>query len=532
MANRQTQREPVPEGVEITRTPRTPEWRSDVGVEVDVNRRGRPRHRLVTIGDSLTQGFQSGAIFNTDLSYPALIARELGWYDEFRRPHYPGFGGIPLNIELIVRMLEERFGDKVSAWELPGALFHLRQHFAEAEDWWDKGPGSRLPPRGPINHNLGIYGWDLRDALSRTADTAHESERTEHGAAIVPLVRNADRIAAARVLDSARDEAGGPLTPFQVAAQLSRDGTDEDPAGDGIETLVVFLGANNALGSVISLKVRWSDDGYDDLKRKAAYNVWHPEHFAAEWAQVVEEVRTIKARHVIFGTVPHVTIAPVARGVGGKVEKGSRYFRWYTRPWISDKDFDPVDDPRLTADEARAIDSAIDMYNDIIVASVKAERENGLDWRVLDVAGLLDRLASRRYIDDPDAEKPDWWTPYELPDELARLTPVPDSRFFVSAPDGRERGGLFSLDGIHATTIAYGLMAQEFIRVMQEAGVEFMRRDGVTPRRGEVRLDWDWLIPLDSLIDKPPRSLGANVKLVGWLDEKADVLKRLWAGAG
>ncbi len=522
----------VPEGVEITRTARTPEWRSDVGVEVAVERRGRPRHRLVTIGDSLTHGFQSGAIFNTDLSYPALIARGLGWYKEFRRPQYPGFGGIPFNIELIVRMLEERFGDRTSAWELPGALFHLRQHLAEAEDWWDDGPGSRLPPRAAINHNLGIYGWDLRDALSRTADTAHESERTRRGAAIVPLVRNADRIAAARVLDSARDEAGGALTPFQAAEKLSRDGTDEDPEGDGIETLIVFLGANNALGSVVSLKVRWSDEGYDDLKQKADYNVWQPEHFAAEWAQVVGEVRKIRARHVIFGTVPHVTIAPVARGVGGKVEKGSRYFRWYTRPWISDKDFDPVEDPRLTADEARAIDSAIDMYNHTIVASVKAEREKGRDWRVLDIAGLLDRLASRRYIDDPDAKKPDWWTPYDLPDELARLTPVPDSRFFVSGPDGRERGGLFSLDGIHATTIAYGLMAQDFIRVMQEAGVEFMRRDGSTPREGEVRVDWNWLIPLDSLINTPPRSLGANVKLVGWLDQKLDVLQRLWAGAG
>ena len=79
-------REMVPKSVDVTRTAREPEWRSDVGVEVAVEGRGRPRHRLVTIGDSLTHGFQSGAIFNTDLSYPALIARELGWYDEFRRP--------------------------------------------------------------------------------------------------------------------------------------------------------------------------------------------------------------------------------------------------------------------------------------------------------------------------------------------------------------------------------------------------------------------------------------------------------------
>ena len=511
---------------------RTPEWRSDVGIDVEVDRRGRPRHRLVAIGDSLTHGFQSGAIFNTDLSYPAIIARELGWSAEFRHPKYPGYGGIPLNIEFLVRVLEERYGDRVSGFELPGALFHLRQHLAEAEDWWDKGPGSRLPPRGPIMHNLGVYGWDLRDALSRTADTAHESDRTGRGNAIVPLVRNADKIAAARVLDAARDEAGTPLAPFQAAERLSRDGTDEDPGGDGIETLIVFLGANNALGSVISLELNWSGDGYDDLKRKADYNVWRPEHFAAEWAQVVDAVAAIKARHVIFGTVPHVTIAPVARGVGGKVEPGSRYFKWYTRPWISDKDFDARNDPHLTADDAREIDSAIDRFNETIVASVAAARREGRDWRILDVAGQLDRLASRRYIDDPLVTKPDWWTPYDLPDELDRMKPVPDSRFFASGPDGRERGGLFSLDGIHPTTIAYGLVAQDFIRVMQEAGVPFMHRDGKTPRAGDVRVDWNRLIALDTLIDKPPRSLGANVRLIGWFDDKLDVLKRLWAGAG
>jgi hypothetical protein len=531
MGDAEAGREALPDGVEVTRTTREPETRSDVGIEVTVKATGSPRHRLVTVGDSLTHGFQSGAIYNTDLSYPAIIAWELGCYPQFRHPHYPGFGGIPLNIELLVRDLEERFGDEVSWWELPGALFHARHRLAEAEHWWDAGPGSVLPPRGLINHNLGIYGWDLRDALSRNADNAHEGLRTPDGHHIVPLVRNADRISAGRVLDSARTPGGLPLTPLEAAAAVSREGTEDDPDGDGIETLIVLLGANNALGTVIGLRVHWSGPGYDDLKKKSEYNVWQPAHFAAEWAQVVSRVREIRARHVIFGTVPHVTIAPVARGVGGKIETGSRYFRFYTRPWISDGDFDPADDPHLTADEARAIDSAIDSYNDTIVASVVAAREEGRDWRVLDLAGLLDRLARRRYIDDPDVRLPAWWTPYELPDELRRLRPEPDSRFFASGPEGRIQGGLISLDGIHPTTVTYGLMAQEFMGVMQEAGVQFTRRDGATPRAGEVRVDWDRLIGNDSLISHPPRSLDSDVTLIGWFDEKIDILKRLWAGA-
>ena len=499
---------------------RAPVLESDLGIPVEVDRRSRPRHRLVTIGDSLTHGFQSGAIYNTDLSYPAIIARELGSYGDFRHPKYPGFGGIPLNIELLVRVLEERFGDRLSGLELFGAVYHLRQHLAQAEEWWSEGPGSRPPPRdGPIMHNLGVYGWDLRDALSRTADLPPDEKRVPRG---VPLLRNADEIAARRVLNSARDEAGNALTPFGAAEQLGADG--------GIETLIVFLGANNALGSVLSLTLNWSGEGYDDLEKKADYNVWQPKHFAAEWKQVVERVEAVDARHVIFGTVPHVTIAPVARGVGGKVQPGSRYFKWYTRPWIADRDFDERDDPHLTADQAREIDNAIDEYNKTIVASVRAARKKGRDWRILDTGFQLDRLASRRYLEDPLVKRPRGWSEYKLPPELARLKPVPDSRFFVSGPEGRERGGLFSLDGVHPTTSGYGLVAQDFMKVMQEAGVKFLRRDGT--EREEVRVDWSWLLRMDTLMAQPPRSLGSNLKLIGWFDDKADVFTRLWSGAG
>jgi hypothetical protein len=381
-----------------------------------------------------------------------------------------------------------------------------------------------------------VYGWDLRDALARNADIAGAEMRVPEHWRLVPLVRNADAIAAIRVLGSARDGDGRALTPFEAAAALGAEGVEEGPdaegdAGDGIETLIVLLGANNALGSVISLTVRWSGPGYDDLQQKAAYNVWRPTHFEIELARVADEVRKIRARHVIWGTVPHVTIAPVARGVRGKVAPGSRYFSYYTRPWISDRDFDPAEDhPSLTADDARAVDSAIDQYNDAIVETVRAGRREGRDWRVLDLAGYLDRLASRRYLDDPSMKPPAWWTPYELPEPLASLAPVPDSRFFASGPSGRTAGGLFSLDGIHPTTIAYGLMAQEFMNVMRDAGVPFYDRAGV--RRESVEVDWRRLIRLDSLISSPPRSLSSDVALVGWLDQRIDVLGRLWAGIG
>jgi hypothetical protein len=527
--------EPIPDDVAVSETPREPVTDSTAGVALaPAFGHGTPKHRLVVIGDSLSHGFQSGAIFHTDVSYPAIIAWELGCFDEFRFPLYPGFGGIPFNLEFLIADLEERFGSELSWLEVPLALYRVRQHLAEAEAWWDSGPGATVPPDKGINHNLGIYGWDLRDALSRTADTAKAAWRVPEGWRPVPLVRNADSIAAIRVLDSARDSVGQGLTPFEAAAALGDEGAQEGPSedgdsGDGIETLIVFLGANNALGSVLSLSVRWSGEGYDDLREKAAFNVWRPTHFAAELHLVAEEVRKVRARHVIWATVPHVTIAPLARGVGGKVRPGSRYFHHYVRPWISDSDFNPDEDhPYLTSDDARAVDSAIDQYNDAIVATVRAGREEGRDWRLLDVCGVLDRMAFRRYVEDPQMEPPSWWSPYQLPDDLAALQPTPDTRFFASGPKGRTAGGLVSLDGVHPTTIAYGVLAREFMKVMQEAGVVFY--DSAGSPRSQVDVDFKRLVSLDSLISSPPASLSSNVASIAWFDQRIDVLQRLWTG--
>ncbi len=210
------------------------------------------------------------------------------------------------------------------------------------------------------------------------------------------------------------------------------------------------------------------------------------------------------------------------------VEVGSRYYPYYTRPWIDTEHFDVGRDPRVTEQEARAIDSAIDQYNDAIAKAVENARKSGLDWYLFEVAGLLDRLAARRYIEDPQAQPP-WWRRYELPPELKALSPEPDSRFFTSGPEGRTQGGLFSLDGVHPTTIGYGILAQELIDLMQQhAGVKFYLADGKTERKGPVRVDFGRLISRDTLISNPPRSLASDLRLIAWVDDVLDgILSRL-----
>lgn len=523
-----TERRTTPGEVQIRTQPREPVTDPTLGIEVP---RADPRpakHRLVTIGDSLAEGFMSAAVHRTDLSWPAITAYELGLgSDEFTYPTYEwptGPGGLPLDLERFVRAFEKRFGDRLDFWEVVGAGLWTRDYLDRIEDYWERGEGAATPRRGEPFHDMAVYGWDVLDPQVLTASViADRLARPARDDLVAQLVERHQDRAAWPVLQRARQGARA-RTVLEAAADMSRE-------QEGVETLVVMLGSNNALASVVYLESVWTPEEYprmtpdERLVAKRGSTVFRPSAFAADWALLVQQLRAIDAQHVLVATVPAVTIAPLARGTHGKIRPQSRYFPYYTRPWISDDDFQPSRDPHLTGAEARAIDSAIDAYNETIIDSVAAARRDGLDWYLFDLGSLLDRLATRRYIESPWA-RPSWWTQYELPEQLRRLDPVPNTRFFRSGRQGRTDGGLFSLDGVHPTTVAYGLVAQEVMRVMQLAGVVFRDRDG-TPRDGPAVVDFDRLLAADTLLSDPPAAVSETLSLLGWLDERLDWVSAL-----
>jgi hypothetical protein len=520
------ERESTPSEVRIRGRPREPVTDPTLGIEVPSGQPLRPaRHRLVTIGDSLTQGALSAAVHRTDLSWPAIAAYELGLGPEdFRFPTYEwptGPGGLPLDLERFVRAFEKRFGDRLDFWEVVAAGLWTRDYLDRVEDYWERGRGAATPQAGAPFHNTAVYGWDVLDPQVLTASiVASRLERPTRDQVLSQLVENFQDRIAWPVLHRAREESRD-RTVLEATGDLSTD-------GGGVETLVVMLGSNNALGSVVYLDAVWTPEGYERmppderLAAKRGCTVFRPSAFAADWELLVRRLRGIEAQHVLVGTVPAVTIAPIARGVYSKIRPQSRYFPYYTRPWITDEDFQSERDPHLTGDEARAIDSAIDAYNETIIESVAAARRDGLDWYLLDLGSLLDRLAIRRYIESPWA-RPPWWTPYELPEQLRALEPVPNTRFFRAGREGRTDGGLFSLDGVHPTTIGYGVLAQEVLRVMELAGVTFLGRDG-KPRESAV-VDFDRILAADTLLRDPPAAVSETLSLLGWLDERLDWVK-------
>jgi hypothetical protein len=442
-----------------------------------------PRHQLVTVGDSLTHGMSSGAVFHTDLSWPALVARSLGV--DLVVPTYGGpLDGLPLNIEKLLRDLQGKFGETLNLLELAQLPLELQSLADANEDYWERGKGSRPPRTDRRYENVGIYGWDVRDSLSSTTARARAriASHPPHDDLLGAKPDNDNDIAAASVL--------APFSP--AAAQI--DAAASHGHDGGIGTLVVVLGANNALRSVVQKKVAWSGPQFQDLDRKGAYTVWNPVQFQAEYADLVRGLLPIPAHRVLLATVPHVTVAPIAAGVnparhGKKWRKGSRYFPYYTDPWIAEKDFRPDKHRHITHQQARAVDSAIDQFNDAIGDHVRRARADGRDWRLVDLCGILDGVSYRRYLDDDAAAAAQQaWQPYPLPAPIAGL----DTRFYRSDETGRHQGGLFGLDAVHPSTAGYGIIAQAVLDVLSAAGI---------PSPG---IDFTELLAQDTLNSSPP----------------------------
>ncbi|UCG11000.1 MAG: SGNH/GDSL hydrolase family protein [Deltaproteobacteria bacterium] len=427
--------------------------------------------KLVAIGDSLTQGFQSLAIHKTNLSYPAMIAECLGErIPDFRVPNFLGKGGLPLNLEWLSRILEEEYGRDINLFEWAFAMDSIVELIDEVEDYWERGKGVQ-ETKDILYHNLAVWGFEVADAYNIAAklcsEKLNDTKEDWFQLPSEPRLRTAYR-----VLNPSRSQERNEDTQIRIAQKIKQQ--------DGeIENLIVWLGANNCLGTVIRLKIK--ETGDTPPGPNSSFTLWTPSAFRAEYNELADQIESIGAKNVYVATVPHVTIPPVSRGImknRGRLPNNRRYYDYYTHFFIKDKSFDPDKDPHLTREDAEKIDGYIDQYNDVI-------HSHAMDkgWDIVDTCSVLDRLAVRRNHGSPK---------YRLPDELKDL----GVRFFEIDKSGNiANGGLISLDGIHPTTCGYAIVAQEFIDVMRKKNPEIRDIDFA-----EVRY-WD------SLVTKPPRTL-------------------------
>ncbi len=451
--------------------------------------------KLVAIGDSLTQGFQSGAILRTDWSFPAIIARSLRLAipTEFRVPSFPGTG-LPLNLEEALRWMQDRVGNNLSTAEWIARFpVLLGQFIDEVEDLYERGRGARPAAYGGIYHNLAVFGFRVADSFTINTTYCEQAIRREEGW----LEDDFLGLPSAAMYRTARRV----LNPKLVTERMSWTQLDNLQAiveQEGApEILIIWLGSNDSLGAVLGLEFTPmpADFADDDPMQRRAFTVTHPTVFRQDFATLVDRTKSIlqgQPTQVFVGNVPHVTIPPVSQGIPPMV---GHYFRYYGHFFMNQSNFNPVFHKHLTGEEVQKIDAMIVQHNDSIREILAAAGDR---WHLVDVCQVLDKLAVKRneLTAAPERALIDYYADQNISDHpLLRLQPIPNILRFAAQDDKWVNGGFFSLDCVHPSIIGYGLVAEVFLTEMRRAGIA---------DADPAHLNWQQIVAQDSLIQAPP----------------------------
>lgn len=457
-----------------------------------------PQHKLVVLGDSVGQGFQNGGVYRTDLNFPALLAQCFEPQIEFHQPKFTAQGGIPLNLEVLTRGLSDKYGDTLEWTEYIPAAAHLYKTLRRIKRYWE-GTYKRIGIDEPTNpyHNQSVWGFSMNDAWLVTDKKSRQLIKNQPDSYSIfdVLPDHAMYTTASIVLNPGQRKEIIDNTLFDNVKYLQENG--------GIENLIVTLGHNNIIGAVTDLRFTYSEpDDLGNLPSKRGYTVYRPEHFEQEFRTLAEKVSTIDAKSIFVPTIPYATIPPVSRGVNeDKSRPAKGYFDYYTRFWVWDSDFHPDKHSYLTKEEAIKLDKTVDEYNKSIR---KIAKEYG--WVVVPVNTYVSGIARRRQMGKLHISYPEEFSKaMQRNPATAHLMENPTDPLLsteylrVHKDTGKVyKGGIFSLDGIHPTTIGYGLMAHLYYEKMKETGVKFQKP-----------LDWDYIIENDTLVTDPPYMLNS-----------------------
>jgi hypothetical protein len=455
-------------------------------------RRNSYKHKLVSMGDSMAQGFKNGGIYRTDLSFPAILARSIGNGITFEKPSFSAQAGIPINMEVLIRGLEEELGSEINLWNSVQAGRYLYQTLRRIKSYWEGYLKPLNVEQDSPFHNQGIWGFSISDCWLIDEEHARnyiKDNRARYSVFDV-LPDNAMYTTARMVLNPTFDPTLANRSMVDNVIELQDDG--------GIENLIICIGHNNIVGAATKLNVSFSEES--DLNapyHKRTCTVFRPEHFEQEMRTLYEKFSGLNIKRVFVPTIPYITIPPAIRGVNlDHSQPTGGYFDYYARFWIWDEDFDPERHAHLTRQDAILLDQVVDQYNQIIL---KLADEFG--FITVPVGRYVQAAARRRHFHEKTAPFPDEF--------ILALKKNPKTSFMVDR-EGRpristdylrldketgkiDRGGIFSLDGLHPSTIGYGLIANIYRMSMEKHGVKF-----------EHPLDWDFVIENETLVTDPP----------------------------
>ncbi len=451
------------------------------------------KHKLVAIGDSMSQGFKNGGVYRTDLSFPALLARCFPPDVSFDVPSFSGQAGIPLNIEVLVRGLSEEFGDSISWSQYLPVMRNLYSTLRRIKNYWEDDDYHLNRKRDLPYHNQGVWGFAANDSWLMTEKKCREFyyQNKPRYSVFSVLPDHAMYITGRLVLNPGFDQEFENNSQIDNVVRLNDDG--------GVENLIVCTGHNNIAGALSALKIIYTenDDFMSMHHYEREFTVYRPEHFEAEMRHLYEQIAVLDIPNVFVPTLPYMTIPPVTRGVNeNRQHNHSGYFDYYTRFWVWDEDFDPEKHPHLTKHEAIELDQLIDRYN-VIIGNLADE----FGFHLVPVGKYVTAVARRRLgLNAVRPYPPEFIESLKKNPATAHLVNPDDSvrlstDFLRVDEETRKisQGGIFSLDGLHPSTIGYGLIANVYQMVMEDAGVNF-----------EKPLDWDFIVENETLVSDPP----------------------------
>src|SRR5262245_6139182 len=115
--------------------------------------------KTFTIGDSTVQGFMSLAAARTGQCFSTLIQRALAPGQPYVVPEWP-LGGHPLDLEIVLRELDRRFGPDVRGLvEWGRAFLSVSDYMDRVEDYYERGEGAAdVPYPGGVRffHNVAV----------------------------------------------------------------------------------------------------------------------------------------------------------------------------------------------------------------------------------------------------------------------------------------------------------------------------------------------------------------------------------------
>ncbi|MEX0994021.1 MAG: hypothetical protein WD599_00750, partial [Balneolaceae bacterium] len=423
----------------------------------------------------------------------------------FEAPSFSAQGGIPLNLEVLVRGLSEEFGNSLSWRQYIPAGLHLYRTLRRIKNYWEGNSRYLRVERSEPWHNQAVWGFAANDAWLMTEELCRRYLRENRPQYTVfsVLPDQAMYIAGRRVLNPSFEPEFQSHNQIDNIRWLNEHG--------GVENLIVCSGHNNFVGALSALQIIYSRS--EDLEASnfdRNYTVYRPEHFEQEIGELFEKVAQLNIPHVIVPTYPYITIPPVTRGVNQvKKENHQGYFDYYTRFWIWDEDFNPDKHPHLIKEQAIELDQLVDQYNNT-VRSLAGE----YGFIVAPVHRYVNAVARRRLGVNAVRPYPPEFIQALKRNEMTSHLVTPEGKVKLSTDylrvydDTRKlmQGGIFSLDGLHPSTIGYGLIANIYRMSMEQAGVTF-----------DKPMDWDYIIESDTLVTDPPYLLAELRQLLRFL---------------